>query len=76
MLDAVFGELATLFPDKYVHLGCDEVSFSCWNQSTKVVGRMAEMGIPRTDAGFRRLTSNYISRLAKIVAKPVTKPSS
>ena len=69
MLDAVFGELAVLFPDEHVHLGCDEVSFSCWNQSAKVVERMAELRIPRTDAGFRKLTSNYISRLAKIVAK-------
>lgn len=67
LLNTLFGELAQLFDDEYVHIGCDEVPFALLNESAPVVAYMAEHGIPRTNVGFKRVVAGYIERLAQIV---------
>lgn len=44
LLDALFGELAQIFPDKYLHLGGDEVQISCYNSSARVKAWMLTKG--------------------------------
>jgi hexosaminidase len=67
LLDGLFGELADMFEDEYVHIGCDEVDFHVLNNSESVVKYMAAHSIPRTNRGFKKLIATYIGRLAQIV---------
>lgn len=31
-----FGEVASVFPDDYLHLGGDELSYDCWANNTDI----------------------------------------
>ena len=55
LLEGLFTELAAMFEDEYVHVGCDEVDFEALNESAPVVAYMQRRGIPRTGRGFKRL---------------------
>lgn len=37
LLSGLFGELASLFEDEFVHIGCDEVDFTALNNTPSVV---------------------------------------
>ena len=67
LLDSLLGEVATIFPDAHLHIGADEVDFSCWNSSARVVDYMLSHGIGRDELGFKALTAMYISRLTALV---------
>ena len=45
----VLGELASLSPDEFFHLGGDEVSQACWNSTPAVRAWMAAHGMNTTD---------------------------
>lgn len=68
LLEGLFGEIAEIFEDDYIHIGCDEVSFAGLNSSASIVQYMEELGLSRQGTrGFKKLIANYIERLSAIV---------
>lgn len=63
-LKELFTEVAGVFPDQYVHLGGDEVSFDCWKSNPNITNFMADIGIP---GDYKKLEEFYIQRLLKVV---------
>jgi hexosaminidase len=49
-LEAVFGELADLFPGPWLHLGGDEVPAGAWSGSPAALHHAGERGLAGTDA--------------------------
>ncbi|VDP89721.1 unnamed protein product [Echinostoma caproni] len=64
-------ELADVFPDKYLHLGGDEVDFRCWSTNPEVLKFMNNMGMGRD---FSALQSYYIKQVVDMTRKVTTKP--
>ncbi|MDP4206602.1 MAG: beta-N-acetylhexosaminidase, partial [Bacteroidota bacterium] len=63
MLDNIFGEIAQLFPGKYVHIGGDEVEKDAWKQCPKCQKRIADEGLKNES----ELQSYFIKRIEKIL---------
>jgi hexosaminidase len=64
-LDSFIGEMATLFPDEYFHIGGDEVSGKQWNANAKI--RLFKKS--KHFKNNRDLQAYFNQRLAKILAK-------
>ena len=47
LLEGLFGEIADMFEDEYIHIGCDEVSFAGLNSSASIVRYMEANGMSR-----------------------------
>jgi hexosaminidase len=63
-LDKVFGEIATLFPFDYVHMGGDECYKGYWERDTRVQAFMKKNNIKNSD----ELQSYLTKRVSKILA--------
>ncbi|KTF86138.1 hypothetical protein cypCar_00034075 [Cyprinus carpio] len=58
-------EVKFVFPDSYVHLGGDEVSFACWQSNPNVRKFMEKMGFGKD---FTKLESFYMESIMNMTA--------
>lgn len=64
-LTKFFKEISKVFPDKYVHLGGDEVEYWCWASNPDIEKFMKEKGFGRD---FKQLECFYTHKLLDIIA--------
>jgi hexosaminidase len=64
-LDRLIGEMSTLFPDPYFHVGGDEVDATEWNQSSAIQAWAAHNSLKDAQA----IQGYFNRRVEKIVAK-------
>lgn len=64
-LNAVFGEMAALFPDRYFHIGGDEVDGKYWDKNPKIQAWMKAHRIVTNQA----LQAYFNKRVQKILAQ-------
>src|ERR1700744_753228 len=64
-LDGFIGEMSTLFPDEYLHIGGDESNGEDWKSNPQIVRFMREHHIQNT----KELQAYFNTRLEKILTK-------
>ena len=61
-------EMAAIFPDEQMHLGVDEVLWSCLNRSAEVRDFVLSSGKQLDDDGFKFVIRYYIKRVQELAA--------
>ncbi|XP_067358733.1 beta-hexosaminidase subunit alpha isoform X2 [Channa argus] len=64
-MERLFKEVSSVFPDSYIHLGGDEVDFSCWRSNPYVQAFMQRMGF---GADFTKLEAFYIEKIVNMTS--------
>ncbi|KAI1304971.1 Beta-hexosaminidase subunit alpha [Halotydeus destructor] len=62
-LQQFFAEVASTFPEQYIHLGGDEVPFDCWQSNPNIAKFMQSKGLKT----YTDLESYYLQRVVDIV---------
>ncbi|KAM7396775.1 hypothetical protein PAMP_019788 [Pampus punctatissimus] len=62
---SLFKEVSSVFPDSYIHLGGDEVDFSCWRSNPDVRAFMQKMGF---GGDFTKLEAFYMESIMNITS--------
>jgi hexosaminidase len=65
LLDDLIGEMAKIFPDRFFHIGGDEVNGKEWDANPKIQAYMKAHGIKNNDA----LQAYFSGRVQKLVVK-------
>ena len=65
VLDKLFGEMATLFPDEYFHIGGDEVVYRYWKDSPAIKAFMQKHNL----ADYQSVQAYFNKDLEKILHK-------
>jgi len=65
-LESFFREVSMVFPDQYLHMGGDEVDFSCWKSNPNITAWMATHGMA---GNYSLLEQYYEQRLLDIIGK-------
>jgi hexosaminidase len=60
----LFDEVVNVFPDKYFHLGGDEVGFECWQTNDDIVKYMKQFNL----TSFEKLEELFIQKLIDKIA--------
>ncbi|XP_054156578.1 beta-hexosaminidase subunit alpha-like [Oppia nitens] len=63
-IEKLFKEVITRFPDQYLHLGGDEVDFTCWASNPDILAFMKSRNITNN---FAKLEEYYIQNVLDIV---------
>uniref|UniRef100_A0A665WA34 Beta-hexosaminidase n=1 Tax=Echeneis naucrates TaxID=173247 RepID=A0A665WA34_ECHNA len=61
----LFQEVSSVFPDSFIHLGGDEVDFSCWRSNPDIRTFMQKMGF---GVDFAKLQAFYMESIVNITS--------
>ncbi|XP_040018076.2 beta-hexosaminidase subunit alpha isoform X2 [Gasterosteus aculeatus] len=61
----LFKEVSSVFPDSHIHLGGDEVNFSCWSSNPDIRAFMKKMGF---GVDFTKIEAFYMENIVNITS--------
>ena len=67
LLEGFLTEMAGIFPDEQMHIGMDEVLWTCYNRSADVREFILAAGRQLDDDGFKFAPRHYVAKVQKLV---------